>query len=80
MQAEVSRCGEDLVLRFPDEITTQAKLHEGQPVEVVIEGNRIIIVPKHARYTLADLLEGLSPRLMREAFDWDAEDSREVGK
>jgi antitoxin MazE len=53
-------------------------LREGARVEVEAEGDRIIISPARPRYVLADLLKGMTPEAMREAFDWGPDKGREI--
>ena len=53
-------------------------LREGARVDVETEGNRIIITPARPHYVLADLLKGMTPEAMREAFDWGPDRGREI--
>jgi antitoxin MazE len=78
MQVQISRWGNSLGLRIPKDIARQARLREGARVEVEAEGDRIIISPACPRYVLADLLKGMTPRAMREAFDWGPDKGREI--
>ena len=39
---------------------------------------RIIIAPAQPRYVLAELLKGITPEAMREAFDWGPDKGREI--
>jgi antitoxin MazE len=52
-------------------------LREAARVEVAAEDDRIIISPARPRYVLADLLKGMTPEAMREAFDWGPDKGRE---
>ena len=56
----------------------RAGLREGARVDVEAEGDRIIISPARPRYVLADLLKGMTPEAMREAFDWGPDKGREI--
>lgn len=47
-------------------------------VEIAAEGGRIIQTPAHRRHVLAELLEGVTPAAMREAFDWGLDRGREI--
>jgi antitoxin MazE len=47
-------------------------------VDVETEGDRIIISPARPRYVLADLLKGMTPEAMRQAFDWGPDKGREI--
>jgi antitoxin MazE len=77
MQVQVARWGNSLGLRIPKDIALRAGLREGTRVEVEAEGDRIIISPARPRYVLADLLKGMTPEAMREAFDWGPDKGRE---
>jgi len=78
MQVQVARWGNSLGLRIPKDIARQAGLREGARVVVEAEGDRIIISPARPRYVLADLLQGMTPEAMREAFDWGLDKGREI--
>jgi antitoxin MazE len=53
-------------------------LREGVRVEVEAEADRIIITPARPRYQLAELLKGMTPEAMRDAFDWGPDRGREI--
>jgi antitoxin MazE len=78
MQVQVSRWGNSLGLRIPKDIASQVGLREGTRVEIEAEGERIVISPARRRYTLAELLEGMTPEAMHEAFDWGPDMGREI--
>jgi antitoxin MazE len=75
---EVARWGNSLGLRIPKDIARRAGLREGARVDVEAEGDRIIISPARPRYVLADLLKGMTPEAMRQAFDWGPDKGREI--
>ncbi|HYU11145.1 MAG TPA: AbrB/MazE/SpoVT family DNA-binding domain-containing protein, partial [Stellaceae bacterium] len=70
MQVQVSRWGNSLGLRIPKDIAIRTGLREGARVDIEADGDRIIIAPAQPRYVLAELLKGMTPQAMREAFDW----------
>ena len=78
MQVQVVRLGNSLGLLIPKDIARRAGLREGTQVDVEAEGDRIIISPARPRYVLADLLKGMTPEAMREAFDWGPDKGREI--
>jgi antitoxin MazE len=78
MQVMVARWGNSLGLRIPKDIALRVGLCEGSRVEVEAAGGRIIITPARPRYVLADLLKGMTPEAMREAFDWGPDRGREI--
>jgi antitoxin MazE len=78
MQVQIARWGNSLGLRIPKDLAGQAGLRAGARVEVAAEGDRIIITPARPRYVLADILDGVTPDAMREAFDWGPDQGREI--
>jgi antitoxin MazE len=78
MQVQVGRWGNSLGLRIPKDIALRTGLREGARVDVETDGDRIIISPARQRYVLADLLKGMTPEAMREAFDWGPDKGREI--
>src|SRR5277367_4661487 len=78
VQVQVARWGNSLGLRIPKDIARQAGLREGARVVVEAEGDRIIISPARPRYVLADLLQGMTPEAIRQAFDWGPDKGREI--
>jgi antitoxin MazE len=78
MQVQVARWGNSLGLRIPKDVVRRTGLREGDRVDVEAEGDRIIISPARRRYVLADLLKGMTPEAMRQAFDWGPDRGREI--
>jgi antitoxin MazE len=78
MQVLVARWGNSLGLRIPKDIALRAGLREGTRVEIEADGDRVIISTASPRDVLADLLKGITPEAMREAFDWGPDQGRET--
>ena len=78
MQAHIARWGNSLGLRIPKDIAQRVGLREGTRVDIEVEGDRIVLSPARPRYVLAELLKGMTPEAMREAFDWGPDKGREV--
>lgn len=78
MRARVARWGNSLGVRISREIAEKAGLAEGSDIEIEAKGARIIITPSRPRYRLHDLLAGMTPEAMREAFDWGPDRGREA--
>jgi antitoxin MazE len=78
MQVKIARWGNSLGLRIPHDIALRAGLREGTRVDVETEGDRIVISPARPRYAVAELLKGMTPEAMRQAFDWGPDKGREI--
>ena len=78
MQVQINRWGNSLGVRIPKDVARRAGLAEGARVEIEAEEGRIVIAPSAPRYRLEDLLEGMTPEAMREAFDWGPDRGREA--
>ena len=78
MHVQVARWGNSLGLRIPKDIANRVGLREGARVDVEAQGDRIIVSPARPRYVLAELLKGITPEAMREAFDWGPDKGRET--
>jgi antitoxin MazE len=70
MRTQIAKWGNSLAVRLSREIAEAAKLTEGTSVELAVENNAVVIRPIYPRYRLEDLLVGMTPKAMREAFDW----------
>jgi len=78
MQVQIARWGNSLGVRIPKHMAERAGLREGARVEIEAEADRIVITRARPRYRLAELLQGMTSEAMREAFDWGADQGREI--
>lgn len=78
MQVHVSRWGNSLGVRLPKELAARVGLTEGSRVEITAEDDRIVISTGRPVYTLDELLAGVIPEDMHEAFDWGPDVGREA--
>jgi antitoxin MazE len=77
MQVQVARWGNSLGVRIPRAIAAAAGIGDGDKVEMVTKDHRIIMSLAKPRYQLEDLLTGITPSAMRDAFDWGEDEGRE---
>jgi antitoxin MazE len=62
MQATVQKWGNSLALRLPKPFTSQINIDEHSLVEIILEGNQIIIKPIRApEINLDELLAAITP-------------------
>jgi len=78
MQSQLARWGNSLGVRIPKSVAGEAGLKEGSRVDIAIKAGRIVISPARPRYALTDLLRGMTPKAMREAFEWGRDAGREA--
>ena len=58
--ASVQKWGNSLAVRIPKPLAEQAGVAEGTEVDVVARQGQIIIRPAKPRYSLADLVDGIT--------------------
>lgn len=66
----VNKWGNSLGVRIPQQIATEAGLEIGTVVEVRVVDNNIVISTVKKKYTLEDLLIGVTPELIGGEYDW----------
>ena len=70
MQGAVAKWGNSLALRLPRAIAEDARLVEGTPVDLRVEGEKLIVTASRTRYDLAELLKGMKAENRHEETDW----------
>jgi antitoxin MazE len=70
MTAVVAKWGNSLAIRIPRAVAEQAHITEGTGMDITVEGNSIIFTPrKRKKYTLDELLEGMTPEKFHPEFE-----------
>ena len=69
MQGQVTKWGNSLALRLPKSIAADVRLHEGSQVDMLVEGDSLVVRPSRPKYKLKDLLVHETPTRSEE-FDW----------
>jgi antitoxin MazE len=77
MKVRVSKWGNSLGVRLPRSLAEHIDVHEGQTVEISVDGARLTVEPIRPALSLRDLLVNMTPEAMREAFDWGEDVGRE---
>ena len=78
MQVQIARWGNSLGLRVPKDIAARLGLKAGARVDIAAEDGRIVISLERPMYGLDELLVGMTPAAMHEAFDWGPDLGREA--
>ncbi|MBW4555653.1 MAG: AbrB/MazE/SpoVT family DNA-binding domain-containing protein [Trichormus sp. ATA11-4-KO1] len=70
MTGVVAKWGNSLAIRIPKLVAEQTHITEGTDVNISVEGNTIIVTPQtRKKYTLDELLEGMTPDNFHPEFE-----------
>ncbi len=78
MITTVQKWGNSLGVRIPSPVAKDVKLSEGSQVEILEEGNRLVIVPvEKPVFALEDMLKKINKENMHEEFDFGPAQGKE---
>jgi antitoxin MazE len=66
----INRWGNSLGVRIPLPVANELGFKIGTVVDVTIEDGKAVISPIKKKYTLSELLEGVTPDLIEGEYDW----------
>ena len=69
MHARVSKWGNSLAIRLPKAAVASLQVREGEPVDLVIEGDTLVIRARRPHYTVEELVAGMRPEDEPDAVD-----------
>lgn len=72
MQTAIAKWGNSLALRLPRRIAEDAGMREGTPVDLRVDGQRLVVTPARPRYRLSELLSRMRVGQRHEEVDWGA--------
>jgi antitoxin MazE len=79
MLTRVQKWGNSIALRIPKAFAEEMHITPDTPVEVKLEDGRLVVTPVGAiRYTLDELLAGITPENQHEEVDWGEPVGNEV--
>jgi antitoxin MazE len=79
MVSMVSRWGNSLALRLPQPLAKELQLTEGAEVDLVVENGTLVIRPRvRRRYTLEDLVAGITPENLHAEIDSGSPQGNEI--
>ena len=79
MESHVRKWGNSLALRIPKALAVEAGISEGSPVEIELDGDRLIVKALRAEsHSLADLLAGVTPQNRHSEIETGGSVGREV--
>jgi antitoxin MazE len=68
-QVQIAKWGNSLGLRVPRDLAARIGLTEGTRVDVETRGNGLIVTKSNRRFTLDELLAGMTPEREHRALD-----------
>ncbi len=79
MQTKIKKWGNSLALRIPKTFALNANLKQDELVDISLDNENIIITPINGKkYSLDDLLAGISKDNMHDEFDTGAPVGKEI--
>jgi antitoxin MazE len=69
MRTQIARWGNSLAVRLPKQVADSAGLGEGASVEVDVVDGVVRLTPARPRYSLTELLAGITEDNIPESFD-----------
>ena len=77
MQTQVGKWGDSLAVRIPGTYARDLGLEEGMEVDVSLEGGALLLRPRR-RYTIEELVRGITPENVHGETDWGPPAGREA--
>lgn len=74
---QVARWGNSLGLRLPKAVATEARIGEGDTVDISVKDGAIIVRPAQPTYTLRELVSKITPRNRHGETDWGKAEGNE---
>ena len=78
MTTRIAKCGNSLGLRLPKSVTQEARLDEGDKVDVSVRAGAIVIRPSRPTYSLDELVSRITAANRHDESDWGAPQGRET--
>jgi antitoxin MazE len=74
----VNKWGNSLGLRIPQPVASKVGLTAGTVVSIEVVNNTIVVSLVKKKYSLDELLEGVTPELIGGEYDWGVSVGKEV--
>lgn len=70
MTTRVARWGNSLALRIPKSVAAEFNVRDGDAVHVSVQDGAIVVRPAATRYTIEELVAGITPKKRHRETDW----------
>jgi antitoxin MazE len=67
---QIAKWGNSLGLRLPKSVAREARVGEGDTVDISVESGAIVIRPSRPTYSLEQLVAKITPRNRHDDSDW----------
>ncbi|HUO04209.1 MAG TPA: AbrB/MazE/SpoVT family DNA-binding domain-containing protein [Candidatus Binataceae bacterium] len=78
MHAKVAKWGNSLGVRIPKTAAQQIGLNEGADVDVTVSGKRLVLAPTRRKYSLNELVNGITAKNRHAESDWGKPAGKEI--
>ena len=78
MTTKIQKWGNSLAVRIPKEMASNLSWSEGSLVGFNQIGNRIVISASRPKYTLEDMVKGITKKNRHKEFDWGKPMGKEI--
>jgi len=79
MLTQIRKWNNQLTINLPKDVTDQVCLAEGMDIEISVFDGKIIITPNVKKYTLSELLAGITPENIHDEVDTGFAVGNEIG-
>jgi len=76
--SKVSKWGNSLAFRIPQEVADQLKLTDGGQISVEVQADSFTVRPVRKKWTEAELLAGVTPEIVGGEVEWGDPVGKEV--
>lgn len=78
-ETQLSKWGNSLAIRIPQEIAREAKLREGDRLSLdLVDDGSIVLRSRRPKYSLEELVDRITPKNRHRETDWGPPTGKEV--
>ncbi len=78
MKTHIQKWGNSLALRIPKVFADEANLKQGSSVEISLCGDKLLIAPLNGKFTLSQLLKGVTKENIHAEMGIDSAVGKEI--
>jgi antitoxin MazE len=78
MTTQIAKWGNSLAVRIPKSLAAEVNVQDGDAVEVSVEAGALVVRPQPKRYSIEELVEGITRENRHGEIDWGKPVGKEV--